>query len=445
LFITAQGRRPCLPPHRYRTRWLAALAAVLAVAGLTTVTAGSPAAARTANPPFATPYYYPSVFGDTYFNTVGPDGDILATTDDTHGAYDGCSIGRDIAIIRMVGTQPAHLGPKTVNCMTTFGVLGGGKSPDGCSWKSGGITNIAGVVYLAVARQLGACSRGRQASGLQPSYNASIIRSTDGGRTWVNAAGVRSRFGAAPAYRPKLHRYAAMFPGRGFSAPFFIQYGPHNTRTVDGADQYLYSVSNDGYAYNGNWLHLARVPIDEVQDRRAWQFYHGRVGGAGNRWTSANAGATRVLQVRHGISQPAIQYLPAFHRYVLVTFTYSRARRDFPTRSQTPYTRVRIYSSPKPWGPWKNVLDDRAQRSLWCIHTCRVVRVPSSRAMTIGGRNDWLGLYDPTLVQKLLFTRAQRAQALVVSGDFRNENRYRGQNLYRLQAIPFNLAAVMRR
>lgn len=424
---------------------LAALAVALSITGLTTAADPSPVAARTVNPLFSTPYYYPPVYGDTYFNTVGPGGSILATTDDTHGAYNGCSIGRDIAIIRMVGSQPAHLQPRTVNCMTTFGVRGGGRSPDGCSWKSGGITNVRGVIYLAVARQLGRCSAGRQANGLQTSYNASIIKSLDGGRTWINAAGVRSRFGAAPAYRPKLHRYAAMFPGRGFSAPFFIQYGPHNTHAVDGADKYVYAVSNDGYAYNGNWLHLARVPIGKVLDRSAWRFYHGRAGGGGNRWTRANAGATRVLQVRHGISQPAIQYLPAFHRYVLVTFTYSRARRDFPMRSETPYTRLRIYTSPKPWGPWKNALDARARRSLWCRYACRVVRVPGSRTMTIGGRNDWLGLYDPALVQKFVFTRAQRAQALLASGDFRNQNRYLGQNLYRLHAMPFNLAALMRR
>lgn len=415
----------------------------LAALGLAAAGGGA-ATARAANPLFATPYYYPALRGDTYFNTVAPGGSIIATSDDTTGAYNGCPTGRDLAIIRMAGTQPAHLQPRTVNCMTSFGVRGGGSSPDGCSWKTGGITNINGVLYLAVARQLGACSRGKEANGLQPSFDASIIKSTDNGHTWVNPAGVSSRHGAAPAYSTSLHRYQAMFPDQQFSAPFFIQYGPHNSRAVDGGDKYLYSVSNDGYAYNGNWLHLARVPIGQVQNRAAWQFFHGAVGGSGGHWTSRNAGATRILQVRHGISQPAIQYLPAFHRYVLVTFTYSRARSDFPMRTETPYTRLRIYTSPKPWGPWTNVLDRRTQRNLWCQKTCSVVRVPGSKTMNIGGRNDWLGLYDPALVQKFIFTRAQRSQALFVSGDFRNQTRYRGQNLYRLHAMPFNLAALMR-
>ncbi len=82
------------------------------------------------------------------------------------------------------------------------------------------------------------------------------------------------------AWDSALHRYRAMFPGKEFSAPFFIQYGPGNTQTVDGADKYLYSVSTDGYTYNGSYLRLARVPLDEVQRARDWQFYHGPVGGS---------------------------------------------------------------------------------------------------------------------------------------------------------------------
>ena len=66
--------------------------------------------------------------------------------------------------------------------------------------------------------------------------------------------------GSAPPYSNKYGRYQAMFPDQQFSAPFFIQYGPGNTHTADGASKYVYAVSNDGYAYNGNWLHLARVP-----------------------------------------------------------------------------------------------------------------------------------------------------------------------------------------
>ena len=394
---------------------------------------------------FTTPHYYPAVAGDTYFNTVDTDGNILATSDDSRGANDACATdGGDVVILRARGTGPAHLRVVTVNCMPSYGPRGGGNSPDGCSWKSGGITRIGRAVYVAVARQLHQCSYGKQANGLQPSFNASIIRSVDGGKTWTNPWGRTSQDGAAPPYDTTHNRYKAMFPGQSFSAPFFIQYGPGNTRTVDGADKYLYAVSNDGYAYNGSYLHLGRVPLDKVQNASAWRFYHGRIGGAGRWWTSSPAGATRVLHSTHGLSQPAIQYVPALKRYVLVTFFYTQAASDFPTKTETPYTQFRIYSAAKPWGPWTQLYDHTAQRNLWCAASpCFLIQQPGSTALTVGTPDDWLGLYDPVLVQKFVFTRPLDAQAILTSGDFKNPTRYDGEHLYRLHAIPLDLTAAL--
>lgn len=395
---------------------------------------------------FTTPQYFPAVAGDTYFNTVGPDGDIIATSDDSVGADNACEKrGGDIVILRARGTDPAHLNVRTVNCMTTYGPIGGGRSPDGCSWKSAGITRVGRTIYLAVARQLRHCSYGKEANGLQPSFNASIVRSVNGGHTWTNAWGTTGPNGAAPPYDKKRRNYKAMFTGQSFSAPFFIQYGPGNTQTVDHADKYLYAVSTDGYAYNGNYLRLARVPLNRVMDGRAWQFYHGAVGGAGRYWTGSAAGATAVLRAKHGLSQPAIQYVPALRRYVLITFSYLHGSRDFPNPRETPYTKIRFYSSPKPWGPWTQVFDHDARRDLWCAASpCQLTRQPGSRRLTIGHPEHWLGLYDPVLVQKFVFTCPLTQQALFTSGDFKNSARYPGERLYRLHAIPFDMTMVLR-
>ena len=395
--------------------------------------------------PFATPHYYPAVYGDTYFNTVGPVGGIIATSDDSRGADDACATrGGDIVILHMGGADPAHLRVTTVNCMTGYGPRGGGASPDGCSWKTGGITRIHQAIYVAVARQLRQCTYGKEANGLQPSFNASIIKSVDGGQTWTNPWGRTRHDGAAPLWDSQLNRYQAMFPGQSFSAPFFIQYGPGNSQTVDGADKYLYAVSNDGYAYNGSYLHLARVPLSKIQTASAWQFYHGLVGGAGHYWTSSVAGATRVLHAQNGLSQPAIQYVPALRRYVLLTFFYSRAGTDFPTPAETPYTRWRMYTAPKPWGPWTKALGRGSQRTIWCASSpCPLTEQPGSTSLSVGTPDDWLGLYDPTLVQRFVFSQPLTDQAVFTSGDFKNEARYDGEHLYRLHAIPFNLAAVL--
>jgi hypothetical protein len=396
---------------------------------------------------FATPQYFPGVIGDTYYNTVGPAGDILTTANDTRGVNDSCTRrGSDIAILSARGADPARLTVRTVNCMTSYGPRAGGpNTPDGCSWKTGGITRIGRVVYLAVARQLKQCSDGKQANGLQPSFNASIIKSVDGGKTWTNPWGATGHTGAAPPYERKLKRYQAMFPGQRFSAPFFIQYGPGNTQTVDGANKYLYAVSNDGYAYDGNYLHLARVPLNKIQLASAWRFYHGRVGGAGRSWTKSVAGATRVLQAKRGVSQPAIQYVPALKKYVLVTFSYTRAGSDFPTSTETPYTQFRFYTAPKPWGPWTKVYDHSGQRSLWCASSpCQLTEHPQTASLDVGTPDDWLGLYDPSIVQKFVFTRPLAEQAIFTGGDWKNTSRYSGQALYRLHVVPLNLTSVLR-
>jgi hypothetical protein len=432
---------------------LSATAVAVLAGALLTVPSGSAAAensAVTANQAlaagtFTTPHYYPAVHGDTYFNTVGPAGGIVATADDSNGSDMACGTdGSDIVILRMYGPDPAHLHPTTVNCMASFGRRGGGWSPDGCSWKSGGITRVGHTLFLAVARQLRECSVGRQAHGLQPSFDASIMKSYDGGRTWINPWGQRGRGGAAPPWDRTQGRYAAMFPGRSFSAPFFIQYGPGNTATVDGAGRYLYAVSNDGYAYNGSYLHLGRVRLGREQDRSAWEFYHGRVDGAGKYWTHSVAGATRVLHATNGLSQPAIQYVPELRRYVLLSFYYSRAGSNFPTSAQTPYTRFRFYTAPKPWGPWTAVFDHSSQRQLWCTAgPCPLAAEPGSTTLSVGTPKDWLGLYDPALVQKFVFTQPMRAQTLFTSGDFKNPRRYPGERLYRLHAIPFDLRTLV--
>ena len=288
---------------------------------------------------FGTPQFFPSANGDTFFNTVGNSGDTLVTANDTRGVDNSCqSHGSDIAIFDVAGNDPSNLSvsrrelhdqlrhPRRRPRRPRTAARGRAAASPGSGRPS---------TSRSPARST-ACDKD-ESNGLQPSFNASIMKSTDDGVTWTNPWGKTSADGAAPPYSRSLGRYRAMWPGQSFAAPFFVQYGPGNTGTVDGGDKYLYAVSTDGYAYNGNYLHLARVPLNaangnaDIQNAKAWQFYHGPVGGSGTTgWTSSPAGATRVLQARHRLSQPAIQYVPSLHEYVLVTFYYGQAHSDFP-------------------------------------------------------------------------------------------------------------------
>jgi hypothetical protein len=65
--------------------------------------------------------------------------------------------------------------------------------------------------------------------------------------------------------------------------------------------------------------------------------------------------------------------------------------------------------------------------------------------MTIGRPHDWLGLYDPALVQKFVFTRPLTEQAIMTCGDWKNKTRYPGELLNRLLVIPTNLRALVAR
>jgi hypothetical protein len=438
-------------PSVFRSRVLLAVLALFVVGALgactpspgRTSTRGGGRNGATNGSAFGIPHYFSGVTDDTFYNTVGADGSVLSTANDSTGVNNSCTVyGRDIAILKMRGPDPAHFRVSTVNCMNSYGPRGGGTNPDGCSWKSGGITRIGDVVYLVVARQLHQCSAGRQANGLQPSFDASIIKSIDGGKTWTNPWGVTSRDGAAPAWLPGRHRYRAMFRGRRFSAPFFVQYGPGNTHTVDGAGKYLYAVSTDGYTYNGSYLILGRVRLDKIQQARAWQYYHG---GAGRRWTSSPTGATHVLRAPHELSQPAIQYVPALKRYVLLSASFTRAGTDFPTPAETPYTRFHFYTAPKLWGPWTKVYDHSGRRSIWCSASpCPLTEQPGASGLDIGTPHDWLGLYDPALVQKFVFTRPLSRQAVFTTGDWKNATRYPGEHLNRLLVLPFDLSALAR-
>jgi hypothetical protein len=49
-----------------------------------------------------------------------------------------------------------------------------------------------------------------------------------------------------------------MFPGGQFATPYFIDYG-RSRPNVDGADRYVYAISNNGFWDNGDTLILGRV------------------------------------------------------------------------------------------------------------------------------------------------------------------------------------------
>jgi hypothetical protein len=241
-----------------RLRMSSCLLAVLPAFSVSTVEAAKPLAIRV-----ETPIPLADNSGDTWVAAWAADGAVYSPSDDTSGFHGATN--SNIAFNKVTGDDVRKLGGVTVNPMKDYG-KGGQKGPDGCTWKSSGCCCLDGTIYWVVARHKYGEDSG-DPKRRQPAGNASIIKSTDFGKTWTRSA--------------KENYDRPMFPGSRFAAPYFVEYGQDGRASVDDADRYVYALSNDGFWDNGNSLVLGRVARSKIGDLRAadWQFY-----GAATAW-----------------------------------------------------------------------------------------------------------------------------------------------------------------
>jgi len=366
--------------------------------------------------------------GDTWYNTWAADGDVYATSNDTSGFSDTCP-GNNLVVNELTGSGPEALANPYTNCMTSYGTTASwGNYGDQRSWKTEGIISVGGTIYLAVSRQED--GHGGYPNGYQPSDDATIVKSTDNGRTWSNSFGLSNDpNGAAPPAIPGATGAASMFPST-FTTPQFVNYGQDDNAasTADGGSQYVYAISNDGYAYDGSYAILGRVLRTQIGNLNAadWQFYTGPAGGDGTvaaNWTSyANiAKATHLINAPHQLSQAGVQYVPGLGEYIMTSFYYP-FNAEWPGRSQTSLTTWSFYQAPHPWGPWTQFL---SAPTVKCEITCQAMG------------NAALGLYDPVLVSKFI-AEDGLSNVIFSSGDYAAPNRA-DDFLYQLHAYPLTL------
>ena len=379
---------------------------------------------------FGTPQTYPGAGGgDTWFNTWADDGDIYATSDDTSGFSGKCS--GNFVVNELTGNDPSQLASPYTNCMTSYGRPGSqGNYNDGRTWKTDGVISVVGTLYVVVARQVD--GYGGYPVGYQSSTDASIIKSTDHGRTWSNGFGTANDpGGAAPPPSPSGKGAKAMFPGSSFGTPVFINYGQDDNAagTADGGDRYVYAISNDGWAYDGNYEMLGRVPRSKIGDLNAadWQFYSGTPGGDGtnsDNWSSDVRKAAHILTAPHQLEQGGVQYLAGLHRYVLTTgyYPFNSQWPSFGQASQSTWT---IYQAPHPWGPWTRFFSEPTTE---CYIGCSAATAST------------LGLYDPVPVSKFV-NMGGLSDVVVGSGDYTASARP-DDVLYRLHAFPLTLTTA---
>jgi hypothetical protein len=214
--------------------------------------------------------------------------------------------------------------------------------PDGANWKLMNAYAVDGVLYMFITRCV------YPWNSLDPQhrhwwFNASIIKSIDGGKTWKR-----------PAQDNFDH---PMFPGHRFATAYFVWYGKDGAASVDNADKYVYAVSNNGFFENGDDYVLGRVLRSRLPALSAgdWSFYQGGDGMHESSWTSSLDGAKPILVNLHHSSMTGVTYIPALGRYVLVVWHYHQPNFAQAIKAKDLGTVLEFYEAGMPWGPWTKV------------------------------------------------------------------------------------------
>jgi len=212
---------------------------------------------------------------------------------------------------------------------------------DACTWKTGGCKMIDGTLYLVVGRH-----RYGEISGdkfrRQSARNASIIKSTDGGKTWTRSE--------------KENYDNPMFPGRRFATPYFLDYGQDGSEAVaHGSDKYVYAHANGGFWDNSSDMVLGRVLRSKIGnlDPADWQYFTGGDGMNDAAWSQNMADAKPVLQTDNMLGSTGAVYLPQWKSYCLIGWGYPDGGGKLPGMHE--HTVWNFHVAPTPWGPWRTV------------------------------------------------------------------------------------------
>jgi hypothetical protein len=316
-----------------RRNFIAVLAgASLAPRGSALVGSHLPIRSITLGEPFAIAESH----GDTWAPARADDGNLYSPSDDTFGFHHVTD--SNIAFNVLEGDDPIRLKGTTINPMAEYGrsTLEG---VDGCTWKSSGCAFIDNALYGVVARH-----KYGQTSGdphlRQTAANASIIRSVDYGGAWARSE--------------RENREAPMFPGSRFATPYFVQY-PRGRAEADGADQYVYAISNNGFWDNGDSIILGRVLRSKIAALRGdtWEYYVRGDGATDSAWTKNMSEAVPVLEKPGRLGMTGAVYVPERCCYLMISWYYPAGGGKI--TGARPHTAWDFYVAPRPWGPWRRI------------------------------------------------------------------------------------------
>ena len=247
--------------------------------------------------------------------------------------------GRNLCLNKLTGPDRDHLKGELVNAMDEYG-KSDSTGPDGATWKICGQECIDGIFYGFVVRNIyGHKSKDPQMR--QTSFNASLIKSTDHGKTWMRSA--------------QENYDSPMWPGSRFGGPGFFHFGKNGGEvSKDGADTHVYAISNNGFWNGGDDIILARVSRSDLPNLKAsdWSYYTGGNGTAPESWSHDISKAQAVLKLPSKLGWTSPVYIPSQERYLLVSWYVSPTLTSWFAPKLVTYD---FYQAEHPWGPWSFV------------------------------------------------------------------------------------------
>lgn len=367
------------------------------------------------------PKVWRNTYGDVWETIWAEDDNLYTVSDDTFGiAYEefpdfSKNPGANFSVNMFCGDSLDNLKGKTINHMLEYGG-GCAKVPDGCSdgccWKAMGITSVDDVLYVSIGRH-DYGTKGEDMSLRQTSRNASIIKSTDKGRTWVRSSD--------DCYKNP------MFMGGKFGTPYFIHYGKAGEETVHNSDKYVYAISNNGFWDNGDNMKLGRVLKTKIGnlDAADWEYYKGGNGMEDESWSkyindAVTDKAGYILDNPGKCSMTGACYIQELEKYIMIQWYYTAGAGS--TRNPEKLANLGLtnageetvwdfYESDFPWGPWTK----------FHSHTYKPI-----------------GAYNPCIVPK--FTSHDGKKIVIfTNGSFHTQDFKGDDMIYRLMTIECEL------
>jgi hypothetical protein len=127
-----------------------------------------------------------------------------------------------------------------------------------------------------------------------------------------------------------------------------------------GHDGFAYVLSPDSNAaYSvANRFVLARVPLNRIREREAYEFFAGRAPDDSAAWTTNLDLRADVLERAEICYRPSVTFNPALNRFLLVHPRPNERSRDAGGKVDLRFHGgLVVYEAPRPWGPWSVVFD----------------------------------------------------------------------------------------